>query len=929
MKNVEIVLDYIQNKITEDYILTCVKNKTVYGVTASEIEENLNIVRNNASTILNDLWKTSKLIKINTRPVAFIPIDVVEKLYSSAGKTLEDTYTVEQLNNLITRIKSQDTSSDPFQHLIGSNDSLFNQIGQAKAAIIYPPKGLHTLILGESGVGKTTFAYTMHEYGKLKKNLADDDFPFISFNCSDYFNNPQLLLSQLFGHCKGAFTGADSEKVGLVEKADGGILFLDEIHRLPPNGQEMLFYLMDKGEFHRMGETEKKRKCNILIIAATTEQPSGTLLATFLRRIPVVINMPSFREKSIGEKIEIIQNDFAYESKNLNKKIRVSPQVLKALALYPFSVGNIGEVRSEIKLLCAKSFLSHLENEKELIVEFKMLASKIKENALNCSYDDKTKAYLKMFSEDLVISPLDDTEHYNDESKKDIYELIIKTLEDLKGKCLSKEVIESQIRNLIENNFKDLMDSFDSNNLNLSQLYKIVPKDITDFSSELITYSQNQLSYKLNNKFIFPLALHIQSLLKRIQEGKPISNPDMCKIRNDYPEEFNIAKELIKLLSDKFGIIIPEDEKGFLAILLAKNKQDKKNEEKVKLFIICHGYSTATSMANVANTLLNSDIVKSIDMPLDADITTTYNKLKASALSVSKGSEILLLVDMGSLIDFGEKLMNETGIKVRTIENVSTLLVLEALRNIMYKNDDVEELYNSLINKNFNVIKQNEIRKKAILTFCATGQGASMIAKNILNEILDNDYKEKINILTTNYTDSEETIIDFINKYDVIAVIGSFKPNVNVPYFPINKLLNPRFQKEFIKFLDTNINENNINATPNKSVFETSKDMLEQYVKFINPKFAIVYIKKFIESLKIDSFNENGDETIDLVVHLGCMLDRCIHGDFVKFEGVTTFKEKNLSQFNEIRQAIRILEKEYTLNINDDEICYIIKIINR
>ena len=65
MKNVDMILNYINNKVTQEYILSCINNGDVYGVNASEIEENLNIVRNNASTILNELWKTSKLIKIN------------------------------------------------------------------------------------------------------------------------------------------------------------------------------------------------------------------------------------------------------------------------------------------------------------------------------------------------------------------------------------------------------------------------------------------------------------------------------------------------------------------------------------------------------------------------------------------------------------------------------------------------------------------------------------------------------------------------------------------------------------------------------------------------------------------------------------------------------------------------------------------------
>ena len=144
----------------------------------------------------------------------------------------------------------------------------------------------------------------MYQYSKYIKELPEDA-PFIIFNCADYCNNPQLLLSHIFGHIKGAFTGAEKEKEGIVEKADGGILFLDEIHRLPPEGQEMIFYFMDTGTYNKLGETDRHRKANVLLIGATTEDPNSTLLNTFIRRIPITIAIPDFDERPIDDKLRI------------------------------------------------------------------------------------------------------------------------------------------------------------------------------------------------------------------------------------------------------------------------------------------------------------------------------------------------------------------------------------------------------------------------------------------------------------------------------------------------------------------------------------------------------------------------------------------------------------------------------------------------
>ena len=85
-----------------------------------------------------------------------------------------------------------------------------SQIKQVQAAILYPPKGLHCLLYGPSGVGKSYLAEIMHEYAVTTDNFASDA-PYFAFNCADYADNPQLLLSQLFGYSKGAFTGASGE----------------------------------------------------------------------------------------------------------------------------------------------------------------------------------------------------------------------------------------------------------------------------------------------------------------------------------------------------------------------------------------------------------------------------------------------------------------------------------------------------------------------------------------------------------------------------------------------------------------------------------------------------------------------------------------------------------------------------------------------
>lgn len=130
-----------------------------------------------------------------------------------------------------------------------------------------------------------------------------------------------VTYGQLFGYKKGAFTGAIEDKAGLVEKANGSILFLDEVHRLPPEGQEMLFYLIDKGRFRRLGD-ELERNVQVTIILATTESPDSVLLTTFRRRIPMVVELPDLNSRPLEERLDLIKYFFNKESCRTKKNYK-------------------------------------------------------------------------------------------------------------------------------------------------------------------------------------------------------------------------------------------------------------------------------------------------------------------------------------------------------------------------------------------------------------------------------------------------------------------------------------------------------------------------------------------------------------------------------------------------------------------------------
>jgi len=916
MKKIDEILNYINKKasanIDSDFLSM--------GATASEIEKELGIVRNNASTLLNNLFKSNFLIKIKTRPVTYISAEIFKTVLKV--KKIKYEYSINEIKEIENMIKQE--YEDPFENLIGYKGSLENQIEQAKAAIMYPPYGLHILILGESGVGKTTFAKLIYKYAKIKKNKTENKFPFVSFNCSDYFNNPQLLMAHLFGYVKGAFTGAEKDKEGVIEKADGGILFLDEVHRLPSDGQEMLFYLMDKGEFMRLGETSSYRKANVVIIAATTEKPTDVLLTTFLRRIPVIINLPPFREKSIGEKIEVIEYGFQAESKKLNKKLSISPEVIKTLALQD-TKGNIGEINSIIKITCAEALMKYKENEDKISIDYFMLPKSIKVSSINMkSIDNKTRQYLNIFENNIEISP---DSYYKGLNYLDnsYYDKLIDEISNVKN---DKEEVANKFDDIISSYYNDIIKNNKFDYWDTKKLYNVVDKNIVNLCRDFINAVSMRLGLNYSDKLFWGLSFHVKAMVDRIKEGKIIHNDNLEEIKETNKVEFNLTEKFAGKLEKIYNINISEDEIAFIVLLIINSVDKRENTDKPGILLICHGESTATSMAQVCNSLFNTNLVKAIDMPLDSKVEDTYNKVLASVIAMDRGNGIILLVDMGSLIFLGDRIQKQTGIKVKTVQNITTLDVLNILRFVLYNDVNIENILEDGT-KSYRVIS----KKKAILTVCTTGIGVAKMAEEMINNLLKENNIRGVEVITSNYDEIREGTEKrnrLMKEYELICSIGDIEPDFDCPYFNISQLVINETKEKIIKLINIHINQNerlDEEKFNNSNIFETSVRLLEKNVVFINPKIAVEKIKEFIDNIGLKYGEENSEEMINLILHLGCMLDRLIRGIKIIYKNKGKFIEENKKIYTLSKKNFALLEKFFNITISDDEICYFIKII--
>lgn len=317
--------------------------------TAGYLARRFAMQRNTASHYLNQLVAQDVLVKINTRPVYFLHKAAFCQQFFPLSRS---EYT--SMAELLAESDRQPEQADHFSLLTGHDGSLRKPIEQMKTALFYPNGGLPLLIVGDSGTGKSYMAELMHEFA-IAQGLLPPDAPFVSFNCAQYASNPELLAANLFGYVKGAFTGAQGDKAGAFEAANGGVLFLDEVHRLDAQGQEKLFTWLDRKEIYRVGETAQGMPISLRLVFATTEDIHSTFLTTFIRRIPILVSLPDLQTRSRHEKEALTLQFFWQEARTLAARLQLTPRLLQVLTHYVYR-GNVGELKNVIKYAVASAW---------------------------------------------------------------------------------------------------------------------------------------------------------------------------------------------------------------------------------------------------------------------------------------------------------------------------------------------------------------------------------------------------------------------------------------------------------------------------------------------------------------------------------------------------------------------------------------------
>lgn len=879
-------------------------------VTAAELAQKLNLSRQVVSHYLTRLMEDGLAVKTSTRPVYWFPVTSEDLEFF--GEEQWDC-----VSNRLPQEEGEAAAVQPcsvFSSMVGYAGSQRQTVEMCMAAVNYPPDGLPMLLTGESGVGKSFIARLIYEYA-LEQGAIGPGAPFVVLNCADYANNPELLSATLLGYKKGSFTGADRDREGLLKEADGGYLFLDEVHRLSFENQEKLFLFMDSGQYRPLGDNAWKNS-RVRFIFATTENPEEVLLETFRRRITLQIPIPSMMDRPLRERLQMLYLFYQKEAKKVNRRIEVEGAVAEAL-LFTRLQGNIGKLENLIQVSCANAFYRQQHRDMLHITmgELPEIAG-FNQSSPGQSGGSRSKR-IYILSDILVDGdglPFEQTELACEGAEQE-------------ADALWKDI--SGIP------FERMETSVDSVYLNFKRMVK-----------KLRTQEYSACRQEPDWKLFSPVCREILCAYgvgeaKGVQDelgflygifksGSP--DDEMCRKLDAYfeqamPKAYYVAGRICRSLDE-----MDQEAGKALNFLFALSLHEYMVETmEFHGLIVAHGDSTASSIQKVANRTCRTFVFEAIDMPMDTAVEDTITKVRQYLERVNARKGMILLVDTGSLSQLYSSIKNDLAGDLLIINNVTTAIALDVGIKMLGRCSFLDIVKAARETYAFEIqYFEGVSRGRNIIVSCMSGVGIAEKLQEAMCKVVD---PSVIDIVTMDYQELrrllDENQREYFKQTLLILTTSALPEHVRVPWLNIYDILDGKGEDLLWGSFKGLLTREKFEELKREYIRFFSIEGIVSRLRFLNPTVVINEVELVL--MKYEQYYHlemTGHIRLNLYMHIAFMIERLMTTDPVP-EQVRELPPREKRFYGISREIFSDMEQKYRIRMNCYELSLLYELFRR
>lgn len=874
---------------TKDEILGYIISKTrtfntdaLYDFTTVSVSDSTSISRSLASQHLNELFKNDELVKVASRPVYFFHKETLENKFTVYFSKLE----FDNMEELYKVLNTSESMNKDFNKLIGSKGSLKTVVDKMKSAILYPPYGLPLLLVGSRGTGKKQVINSMIEFVTQKRIVHEDNIQIIS--ALDQNRDIKKILLGDQGFIKNNSIYSDS--LNTVER---GILIINYAENLSIEDQNLISMLLEKGTFYRT-DSKIANDLKLQIILVANSQEMNNFQKHFIESFPVFAQIPDYLDRYYQEREQIVMAFLKEESLRMQRKIQISKTTLKLLADYDFSE-NLNGVKNNIRKLCATANMINTEDEYININLYQLPEYVLQNITLNEELQNEEAEYIDVLK------------YKESDESLEIIKLYEMLLTEYRESFNNAYISNDSIMNMAES-IRNVSNKKDIQNSHLKQ----TRKPIQDLIYSTITRIFTQYNLSMSNSIVSFVSTNIniaKQYNSRLTNWELENNDEITSflelLQKEYSDESYILEIITQTISNNLELQLDKMSQIILLITIIKNNSEAIKRRNLGV-ILCHGYSTASSIADAVNTLLDSYVFDAYDMPLDTSSEEIAHLLKQYINKSSIKSDVMLLVDMGSLEEIDMYLTDIVSKNIGIINNVSTRVALDVGSKIL-QNKSIEEIIQSSEENTQNRTKliRNKTKKDVIIFISDNGMHMSERLRRLFVKSLPKSID--VEIISLEY-ESVQSYLE-LTEDNVLFVSGTFIPNDNnVDYIPIEDMVTSTTiiqskLKHYLNATEMDHFKNNLIKNFSLQNIVSSLTILEPNILL---DFVIVAINNLEEQLNITI---GGQTKIGMYIHTSCLIERLVTKE-------TITSAYNLEQFT-------IEEEEFITAVNESfhDIC--------